>query len=50
MSNNNTIDLKEVQNKYEEASEKYTKRIIICAGTGCVANGALKVHEKLVNE
>jgi NADH-quinone oxidoreductase subunit F len=50
MSRNKTIALKDIKNKYNEANQKYKKRIIICAGTGCVASGALKVHEKLVNE
>lgn len=50
MSKNNAVALKEIKNKYDQTSKKYKKRIILCAGTGCVANGALKLHEKLVNE
>ena len=33
--------------KYENAAEKRTKRIVICAGTGCVANGSLEVMQAL---
>ncbi len=44
---NNTmmkIDLRAVTDEYERASRIFPQRVIICAGTGCVANGALKVH------
>ena len=33
--------------KYENAAGKRTKRIVICAGTGCVANGSLEVMQAL---
>ena len=33
--------------KYENAAKKRTKRIVICAGTGCVANGSLEVMQAL---
>ncbi len=32
---------------YEKATEKRKKRIVICAGTGCVANGSLDVMQAL---
>ena len=50
MSKTKTIDLQKIQEKYNKASAKYEKRLILCAGTGCIANGAMKVHEKFVNE
>ena len=43
-----TIDLKSIAAAYGKAHEKVVRRIILCAGTGCVANGALKVHEAFV--
>ncbi len=33
---------------YKRRAERTTRRIILCAGTGCIANGALKVHAALV--
>ncbi len=42
-----TVELKTVADGYEAAAKRITRRIIICAGTGCVANGSLKVHAAL---
>ncbi|MFP4548772.1 MAG: NADH-ubiquinone oxidoreductase-F iron-sulfur binding region domain-containing protein [Fidelibacterota bacterium] len=47
----NTTDLlNKIQKDYQKFSKKYQQRIIICAGTGCVANGALKIYDKLKTE
>lgn len=43
-----TIDLSAITRSYREASSGIERRIILCAGTGCVANGALKVRDQLV--
>ena len=40
------IDIKEEQNKAKELMTKQGLRVLVCAGTGCVANGSLKVIEK----
>ena len=42
-----TLNLKNIADDYAAKSKKAKKRIIVCAGTGCVANGALKVHKAL---
>jgi NADH-quinone oxidoreductase subunit F len=47
--NQTAIDLKSIAAAYGKAHEKVTRRIIICAGTGCVANGSLKVHQAFVD-
>ncbi|MDR1195736.1 MAG: 4Fe-4S dicluster domain-containing protein [Endomicrobium sp.] len=39
------IELDKITASVKRAVEKIDKRIIICAGTGCVANGSLKVFE-----
>ena len=44
------IDLKKVASDYAKASEKIERRIVVCAGTGCVANGSLKVIDALVEK
>lgn len=33
---------------YEAYSKDISKRIVLCAGTGCVANGSLEIKEKFV--
>ncbi|MBI5727054.1 MAG: NAD(P)H-dependent oxidoreductase subunit E, partial [Ignavibacteriales bacterium] len=38
-------DLELVKEQYKKGLEKVTRRITLCAGTGCVANGSLKVFE-----
>ena len=35
---------------YEAKAAKISRRIIVCGGTGCVANGSLKVRDALVEE
>ena len=42
------IDLKKIADNYCAATGKLSRRIILCGGTGCVANGALKVRDALV--
>ncbi len=43
-------DLERITGEYAEATEKMTRRVIICAGTGCVAGGSLKVYQEFVNK
>ena len=40
------INIKEEQEKAQENIKKQGLRVLVCAGTGCVANGSLKVIEK----
>lgn len=40
-----SVDLKKIAENYKAMSEE--RRIVVCAGTACVANGALKVMEAL---
>lgn len=40
------IDIKQEQQKAQEEIKKQGLRVLVCAGTGCVANGSLKVIEK----
>jgi len=41
----NLISLEERKKRWTEA-QTYGTRIVICAGTGCVAGGALKIYDK----
>ncbi len=47
---NAPINLEEIAKAYEERSREIKTRATLCAGTGCVANGALKVRDRLVKE
>ena len=40
------IDIKQEQIKAQEHIKEQGLRVLVCAGTGCVANGSLKVIEK----
>lgn len=40
------IDIKQEQIKAQEEIKKQGLRVLVCAGTGCVANGSMKVIEK----
>ena len=39
------IDIKQEQEKAHEEIKKQGLRVLVCAGTGCVANGSLKIIE-----
>ena len=41
------IDLNKVKETYNQAAATIHKRIVVCAGTGCIANGALVVFKAL---
>ena len=40
------IDIKKEQERAQELIKEQGLRVLVCAGTGCVANGSLKVIEK----
>jgi NADH-quinone oxidoreductase subunit F len=42
------VDLDAISRKFGESLEKITRRVVICAGTGCMASGALRVHDQFV--
>lgn len=44
-----TVDLELTAQNYKKSIEAASRRVIICAGTGCMANGALKVYNAFVN-
>lgn len=45
-----TENLQKIADGYKARSETITRRMIICAGTGCIANGALKLYDALLEE
>ena len=50
MTATTTINLQSTAKGYGTAAAALDRRVIICAGTGCVANGSLKVFEALKME
>jgi NADH-quinone oxidoreductase subunit F len=44
------IDMEKTASDLKEAQKNIKKRIIVCAGTGCVAGGSLKVYDAFVKE
>ncbi|MDR0675763.1 MAG: 4Fe-4S binding protein [Elusimicrobiota bacterium] len=43
------VNLDEIKKDLDKALSSIKKRIIICAGTGCVANGSIKVYEEFLS-
>lgn len=41
------LNLESVAQAYEAAEQRCARRVVICAGTGCMAGGALKVYQAL---
>ncbi|MBN2738418.1 MAG: SLBB domain-containing protein [Spirochaetales bacterium] len=44
----NKIDLDQISLAYNSSLEKISGRIILCAGTACVANGAYKIRDRFL--
>jgi NADH-quinone oxidoreductase subunit F len=44
----NRNDLIDARNIYRKSFEKEEKKILICAGTGCVAGGSLDIYEEFI--
>lgn len=42
--------LDELRQQWRQVYQKTQDRILVCAGTGCVANGALKIYDALIKE
>ena len=38
-------DLQKVREKYQNLLDSQKKKILICAGTACVAGGSLKIYD-----
>lgn len=45
-----TVNLEKVKADYEKSVKNVTRRIVICAGTGCLANGSLKVFNAFAEQ
>ncbi|MBU3143397.1 NADH-quinone oxidoreductase subunit NuoF [Clostridium sp. CF012] len=41
-------DLINIRNEYKASLNMQNKKILICAGTGCIAGGALEIYDELV--
>ena len=44
----NRDDLINIRNEYKNSFKSQHKKILICAGTGCIAGGSLEIYDELV--
>ncbi len=44
------LNLEDLKRDFLGKDKEIKKRIVVCAGTGCIANGAMIVHETFVNK
>ena len=44
----NRQELDQARAAYKKALDLETKKILICAGTGCVAGGSLKIYDRFL--
>jgi NADH-quinone oxidoreductase subunit F len=42
------LSLEERKESFDQCMSEYKERIVICAGTGCVANGALEIYARFL--
>lgn len=47
---NATVNLESLKQQYSAYYEHVQNRIIICAGTGCIANGSMKVYDEFIKQ
>ncbi len=45
-----TLNLETLKSRYDASADQVRKRVIICAGTGCMANGSKGVYEEFVRQ
>jgi len=45
-----TLTLEQRKERFEKSAAGKKPRIVICAGTGCVAGGSLKIRDRFLNE
>ncbi|WMJ87181.1 NADH-quinone oxidoreductase subunit NuoF [Anaerocolumna sp. MB42-C2] len=45
---NNREDLVKLRSTYETSLAAETKKILVCAGTGCISSGSLEIYDRLV--
>ncbi len=43
-------DLEQIRERYNESQKSYKTRLMVCAGTGCVANKSIKIKDTLEEE
>ena len=41
-------DLTLIKDSFDAAMQRYSRRVMLCAGTGCVANGAMKIFDEMI--
>ena len=46
MKINSREELERIRNDYRKALNSQEKQILVCAGTGCMAGGSIKIYEK----
>ena len=44
-----TLELKKIGEGFRKRTAAVDRRVIVCAGTGCLVNGSLKVYENWWN-
>ena len=47
MSAVTTLNLEAIAKTYDDSAKTFARRVVICAGTGCMAGGAMKVFKAL---
>ncbi|OPY68083.1 MAG: NADP-reducing hydrogenase subunit HndC [Syntrophorhabdaceae bacterium PtaU1.Bin034] len=43
-----TLELNKIKDTFQKRQEPLSHRVVVCAGTGCLVNGSLKVYEEFV--
>ncbi|WP_099205915.1 NADH-quinone oxidoreductase subunit NuoF [Scatolibacter rhodanostii] len=41
-------ELRELRGKYEQSLTAEKKKILVCAGTGCISSGSLEIYDRLI--
>ncbi len=44
----NNVDLNTIANNYTERANTFKRSVVVCAGTGCIANGSMNIYHQFI--
>jgi len=45
----NKVDLNTITNQYTQSTKNFKSSVVVCAGTGCIANGSMDIYNKFLS-
>ena len=42
------VNLESIATRYNESAGKFEHSVVVCAGTGCIANGSMDIYNRFI--